>query len=89
VRPKIAEFKKFIVKYLGGIPAKKTSHRYYKIDNGEKVSIPNPHEKEVRSDELDRTLPKTGMTRAEFLAERERTQDWSTHCPRPRPIPAR
>lgn len=89
VRPKLGEFKRFIVEYLNGIPANRTDHKFYKIDNGEKISLPNPHEKEVRPDELARTLPKTGMTRADFLSERERTDFWSRNCPRPSPLPPR
>lgn len=85
--PKLPEFREFVTNYLDGKPAEHTDHDYYKIDNGEKVKFPNPHDKEVRGYELRGTLRQAGMTQKEFNAERDRTRSWSKHCPRNPPKP--
>jgi hypothetical protein len=83
--PELKEFKSFVINYLAGTKEKKTDHQYYRIDNGQKVRIPNPHDKTARNYELKGTLFKAGMTSKEFIAERLRTGCWNNHCPRPEP----
>lgn len=80
--PKLDEFKSFIVKYLDGEELSRTDHAYYRIDNGEKVKIPNAHIKETMPHELKGTLRKAGMTPKEFVQERIRTDFWKKQCPR-------
>lgn len=80
--PPLKEFRKFMMNYLDGQKLETTDHDYYRIDNGEKVKAPNPHDKEIRGYELKNTLCKAGMTQKEFVDAREETSRWSKKCPR-------
>lgn len=83
--PDISEFRRYVTDYLAGKFLEHTDHDYYRIDNQEKVKVPNPHDKTVRGYELKGTLLKAGMTHKEFQKERQRTKTWTRHCPRPKP----
>ena len=87
--PDLTEFRRYVGDYLNGQLLGHTDHDYYRIDNGEKVKVPNPHDKAVRGYELKGTLQKAGMTNKEFQQERQRTKKWTRHCPRPEPRPPR
>lgn len=82
--PTLGEFRQFVERYLAGKKVR-TDHDYYHIDNGEKVKFPNPHDKEVRGNELKGTLHKAGMTQREFVQARIATQYWKRNCPRDPP----
>jgi hypothetical protein len=83
--PDLGEFKRFVTGYLAGQHVERTDHDYYRIDNLEKVKMPNPHDKTARGYELKGTLFKAGMTHGEYLKERQRTDSWKKKCPRPKP----
>lgn len=85
--PPLRVFRQFIERYLAGVKEPRTDHDYYRIDNGEKVKFPNPHDKEVRGYELQGTLHKAGMTRREFIDAQTLTRFWKTNCPRNPPKP--
>ncbi len=87
LRPPLKEFRGFIEGYLDGKKEPRTDHEYYRIDNGEKVKFPNPHDKEVRDHELKGTLRSAGMRYPEFLQARIATQYWKKNCPRHPPKP--
>jgi hypothetical protein len=87
--PDMSEFKRYVTDYLDGQFLEHTDHDYYRIDNREKVKMPNPHDKTVRGYELKGTLLKAGMTHKEFTQERQRTKSWTRQCPRPEPKPPR
>jgi hypothetical protein len=87
--PDLTEFRRYVGDYLDGQLLGHTDHDYYRIDNGEKIKVPNPHDKAVRGYELKGTLQKAGMTHKEFQQERQRTKAWTRHCPRPEPRPPR
>lgn len=80
--PKLKEFRRFMINYLAGKEEKFTDHPYFRIDNGEKVRFPNPHDSEVRGYELKGTLHKAGMTQREFFTARKNTDCWTKKCPR-------
>ena len=81
-RPDRPEFKRFITSYLAGSLARKTDHEFFKIDNGEIVKFPNPHEKEIRGYELVNMLTKAGMRRPDYWREKRNTKSWKKGCPR-------
>jgi hypothetical protein len=83
--PDMSEFKRYVTDYLAGQFLEHTDHDYYRIDNREKVKMPNPHDKTVRGYELKGTLLKAGMTHKEFMQEKQRTSKWTRHCPRSEP----
>ena len=80
--PSLKEFRLFLTNYLRGEKEKATDHNYYRIDNGQRVKFPNPHDKEVRGYELKGTLIKAGMTKKEFDIARDETDRWARKCPR-------
>lgn len=77
----------FIQNYLKGRPEKSTDHAFYRIDNGAKVKIPNPHHKEVMTHEFKNIVRKAGMQVVEFHKERIRTKKWTLHSPRVHTLP--
>jgi len=85
--PPLREFQAFIEDYLGGREARQTDHKFYRIDNGEEVKFPNPHDDHIRGYELKNVLGLAGMQHPEFVRERQRTQRWRKNCPRPKPKP--
>lgn len=87
--PDLSELRRFVTAYLNGKPLEHTDHSYYKIDNGEKLKLPNAHDKNARGYELKGTLHKAGMTHKEFQQERQRTNKWKDKCPRSEMKPPR
>lgn len=79
--PDLREFRRFMENYLAGEKSS-SDHDYYRIDNGEKIKFPNPHDKTVRSYELKGTLLKAGMNLPDFWEARQSTKRWRKHCPR-------
>ncbi|MCC5975259.1 MAG: hypothetical protein JJT81_14570 [Rubellimicrobium sp.] len=59
--PDRREFRTFVEAYLGGQHVAATDHSWYKIDNGEKIKFPNPHDKTIQKHERDSILRKAGM----------------------------
>lgn len=53
-----------------------TDHKCYKSPDGVRVKIPNGHNKEIRLDELGRTLRKLGMTMSDFRRLRAESDCW-------------
>lgn len=72
----------FVTKYLNGNEARRTDHKFYRIDNGEEIKIPNPHLKNVKTGEMKNILLKSGLTQSQFFKERLRTKIWSKEVPR-------
>ena len=87
--PDLAEHRRYVSGYLNGKFIERTDHDYFRIDNGEKIRVPNDHYKRVLGHELKGTLRKAGMTHKEFQQERQRTKNWTRNCPRPEPKPPR
>jgi hypothetical protein len=86
--PSLHEVKKdFIQKYLAGelIP-KKSDHEYFRIDNGEQIKCPNPHNKDVMSWEFKNIVFKAGMKIKDFWVERKITGIWKKNVPRSNPL---
>jgi hypothetical protein len=82
----------FVSKYLRGLEVRKTDHKYYKIDNGVEIKIPNNHSKNLKPWEFKNIIFKAGLTSSKFFEERLRTKTWSEGVPRnptlnPRNIP--
>lgn len=75
----------FIKRYCDGKFLRETDHKYYEIDNGGRVKIPNPHRKELRFRELANILRKAGMNISEFKKARKETEIWQKGTPRTRP----
>lgn len=76
---------RFITRYLKGIPCRKSDHSFFRIDNGEKIKLPNPHRKDLTNGEFHNIIRKAGMTSPFFHQERKRTSVWAIDVPR-RPI---
>jgi hypothetical protein len=72
----------FIENYLGGKKDSQTDHEYYRIDNGEKIKIPNEHSQVIYGYELKNILRKAGMTHKEYKSEEQQTKNWTIDCPR-------
>jgi hypothetical protein len=87
--PRRDELKLFIEAYLAGKQEPTTDHEYYRIDNGEKVRFPNPHEKEIRANEFRNVLLKPVMTPKEYRDARAATRNWARACPREKALPPR
>lgn len=87
--PSRNEARTFITEFLDGVSEGATDHEFFKIDNGEKVKFPNPHQKDLKLHEFKNILYKAGMNPAEYRREREVTQHWRKKCPRSPVKPAR
>jgi len=74
--------KLFISKYLNGTEVVRTDHKFYKIDNGESIKMPNYHSKNVKTGEMKNILIKSGLTTGQFFQERQRTKVWRQGVPR-------
>ena len=72
----------FISKYLKGIETRRTDHKFYKIDNGSEIKIPNNHSKNLKIWEFKNIIFKAGLTSSKFFEERLRTKTWSEGIPR-------
>ena len=79
----------FIRRYLAGVQDNHSDHTYYRIDNGEKVKLPNPHRPDLTCREFHNIIGKAGMTSPQFYKERERTSLWRKDVPRSPVLPAR
>lgn len=72
----------FIRRYLAGVQDHHSDHSYYRIDNGEKVKLPNPHRADLTNREFNNIIGKAGMTSPQFYKERDRTSVWRKGVPR-------
>jgi hypothetical protein len=72
----------FISKYLKGMETRRTDHKFYKIDNGAEIKIPNNHSKNLKIWEFKNIIFKAGLTSSKFFEERLRTKTWSEGIPR-------
>ena len=79
----------FIKRYLAGIQDHHSDHSYYRIDNGEKVKLPNPHRADLTNREFHNIIGKAGMTSPQFYKERARTSMWKKGVPRNPVLPSR
>lgn len=79
----------FIKRYLAGVKDHSSDHSYYRIDNGEKVKLPNPHRADLTHQEFHNIIGKAGMTSPQFFKERDRTRVWRQHVPRSPVLPSR
>ena len=77
----------YLAKYLDGREIQ-SDHKYFVIDNGEKVKCPNPHNKNLRLREFDNIIKKSGITKDEYFKERVRTKKWKKDVPRNSPKPS-
>lgn len=86
--PAVSEIeKKYLKKYLSGKESR-TDHKYFIIDNGEKIKCPNPHNKNLRLHEFTNIVKKSGLTTNEYFEERARTKVWKKDVPRNTPKPS-
>ena len=79
----------FIRRYLGGVQERHSDHSYYRIDNGERVKLPNPHRPDLTNREFHNIIGKAGMTSPQFYKERDRTSVWRKGVPRSPVLPSR
>jgi len=79
----------FIRRYLGGVQDHHSDHSYYRIDNGERVKLPNPHRPDLTNREFHNIIGKAGMTSPQFYKERDRTSVWRKGVPRSPVLPSR
>lgn len=85
----VAEIEKnFIKRYLAGTLDHKSDHTYYRIDNGEKIKLPNPHQSDLKNGELYNIIGKAGLTSSQFHKERQRTSVWRKEVPRHPVLPS-
>jgi len=74
--------REFIGRYLAGVPEHTSDHKFYKIDNGTKVKMPNPHNADVSNGEFKNIIGKAGMTGPAFHLARRETVGWKKNVPR-------
>ena len=86
--PSRKEFLKFLKSYLSAEPDSRTDHEFWRLDNREKLKIPNPHSKTIKTWEFTNTLRKAGMQLSDYSAARKDTAVWKRNCPRPNPVPS-
>jgi len=79
----------FIKRYLAGVQDHHSDHSFYRIDNGEKVKLPNPHRPDLTNREFHNIIGKAGLTSPQFYKERERTSVWRKGVPRSPVLPPR
>ena len=79
----------FIKRYLAGVQDHHSDHNFYRIDNGEKVKLPNPHRADLTDPEFHNIIGKAGMTSPQFYKERVRTSVWKKGVPRNTVLPSR
>ena len=79
----------FIKRYLAGVQDHQSDHRFYRIDNGEKIKLPNQHRTDLTDPEFHNIIGKAGMTTPQFYAERTRTYGWRKGVPRSPILPSR
>ena len=61
---------------MAGVQDHHSDHNYYRIDNGEKVKLPNPHSPDLTYREFHNIIGKAGMTSLQFYKRRARTSVW-------------
>jgi hypothetical protein len=85
--PPLNEMTRFVKKYLGGKLLERTDHDYYRIDNGEKIKMPNSHSGGDRCKpwEFKGIRMKAGMKSAEYKSARSKTRSWRKNTPRTEP----
>ena len=76
----------FVGRYLNGEKIKNSDHGFFKIDNGEKIKIPNPHNKNIKASEFKNIVHKAGMKVIDYWKERQRTKVWKKDSPRSTPL---
>ena len=76
----------YVGRYLNGQKLKTSDHKYFKIDNGEKIRIPNPHNQNLKAHEFKNIVYKAGMRVMDYWSERKRTKSWKKDSPRPLPL---
>ncbi len=87
ITPELREIENdYVGKYLKGQKLKSSDHAYFKIDNGEKVKMPNPHSRTLKPYEFKNIISKAGMTIQDFWSERQKTKKWKRDTPRPMPL---
>ncbi len=87
ITPELREIENdYVGKYLKGQKLKSSDHAYFKIDNGEKVKMPNPHSRTLKPYEFKNIINKAGMTIQDFWSERQKTKKWKRDTPRPMPL---
>jgi hypothetical protein len=79
----------FIRRYLAGVPDHHSDHNFCRIDNGEKIKLPNPHRPDLTNGEFHNIIGKAGMTSPQFYKERARTSVWRKGVPRSPVLPPR
>jgi len=79
----------FIKRYLDGVQDHQSNHAFYRIDNGEKVKLPNNHRGDLTNREFHNVIGKAGMTSGQFYKERDRTSIWRKGVPRSPVLPPR
>jgi hypothetical protein len=79
----------FIKRYLAGVQDHHSDHSFYRIDNGEKVKLPNPHRADLTNREFHNIIGKDGLTSPQFYSERNRTSLWRKGVPRSPVLPPR
>jgi hypothetical protein len=79
----------FIRRYLAGVPDHHSDHNFCRIDNGEKIKLPNPHRPDLTNGEFHNIIGKAGMTSPQFYKERARTSVWRKEVPRSPVLPPR
>ncbi len=85
----VAEINKdFIKRYLAGTVDHKSNHTYYRIDNGEKIKLPNPHQSDLKNREFHNIIGKAGLRSPQFFKERQRTSVWRKEVPRHPVLPS-
>jgi hypothetical protein len=82
--PSLKEIKRFVKGYLGGKLLERTDHDYYRIDNGAKMKMPNPHANTdcCKPQEFNNIRMKAGMLTADYKSERSKTRVWRRSVPR-------
>ena len=78
----------FVKRYLDGKLARETDHKYYRIDNGELIKIPNSHGSDLRYYEFHNIIGKAGLTSPEYFAAKKKTNNWRMHTPRSQSLPS-
>jgi hypothetical protein len=86
--PSRKEFMKFLKSYLSAEPESRTDHEFWRLDNREKLKVPNPHSKTIKPWEFTNTLRKAGMNLSDYTAARKDTAVWKRNCPRSNPVPS-
>lgn len=81
------EIRVFLENYLDAQAVKRTDHEYFKIDNGQRVKVPNLHGNDrLKAWEFKNIVYKAGMTIPDYRAERGRTNIWQSQVPREKPL---